>query len=585
MGIFPGFQEFVEEERSKWHVPGIGLAVIKEGEIVFQGGFGRRQEKENLPVTDKTLFAIASASKAFTTMGMALLVDEGKLDWDRPIREYIPWFRMDDLFGSERLTPRDSVCHRSGLPRHDYFWYNSLLGKEEIIRRLPYLKCNKDLRSTFQYNNIMYLLAGYLTGLLAGCEWEEFIVERIFLPLGMEASNLSVEISKEATDYAFPYRYPYLDTDPQLSRLDFRNVDQVGPAASVNTCPADLAQWLLLHVNEGKFKGKKFVSAGNLAEMHKPQIVVEAGEFPELTHLCYGLGWFTQAYRGHEMVFHGGNIDGFTTLVTFMPQKKLGFAVMANLEFTPIPTILALSFYDRLLGLESIDWSERYRKMVLIQKEAKQSKKTKVGAEQRKTTRPSHELKDFIGRFSHPGYGLVEIKMEDGKLVLYYGTLVMPLKHYHYNSFQGEVEFVNMQFLFTFQIDAQGNIASFSAPLEPMVEAIEFKRLPAAELSSQATLEKYVGRYLISLPEGEIEDREGLPNMEMEVELRPNMSLVLTVQGQPPYVLEPHEERKFRLKDLPAEFALEFIADGEGQFNALILIQPQGNIKADRLEG
>ncbi len=583
MGIFEGYHAFVEEHRSKWHVPGLGIAIIKEGEIVFQGGFGYRENSKKLPVTENTVFAIASATKAFTTMGMALLVDEGKLEWDRPIREYLPWFRMADLFATERLTPQDLVCHRSGLPRHDFFWYNSDLSREEIIRRLPHLKGNKDLRSAFQYQNIMYLLAGYLTGILAGTVWEEFIGERIFAPLGMKGSNFSVTKTRKSADYASPYKYPYLENDPKLTAVALRNIDQAGPAGSINSCPADMAKWLLLHINEGKLNDKSLVSGANMSLMHSPQMVVGPGEFPELTHLCYGLGWFTQTYRGHEMVFHGGNIDGFTSLVTFMPQEEMGFAILANLEGTSLPTILALSFYDRLLGLEPVDWHERFHKIVLIQKEAKQTKKVKEGAEKKKNAGPTHELKDFVGRFNHPGYGTIEMKLEEGALKAHYGSLIMPLKHYHYNSFQGEAEFVNMQFLFTFQLDAQGNIISCSAPLEPMVEAIEFKRLPEAKLSEVSTLQKYTGRYLISLPEGEIEDREGLPNMEMEVELRQNMTLVLTVEGQPPYLLEPFEERKFRMKDLPAEFGVEFIADKEGEFNALIVIQPQGNIKADKV--
>jgi CubicO group peptidase (beta-lactamase class C family) len=187
----------VQGMQGDWKVPGVALGVIQDGQILVRAGFGQRDTERHLPVTPQTVFAIGSASKAFTTMALGLLADENQLDWDRPVREYLPTFRLYDAFAGERMTPRDLVTHRSGLPRHDLMWYNSPLSREEIFLRLRYLEPNKDLRSLFQYSNLMFMTAGYLVGELSGGTWESFVERRILEPLGMQATNFSVGVSQQ----------------------------------------------------------------------------------------------------------------------------------------------------------------------------------------------------------------------------------------------------------------------------------------------------------------------------------------------------------------------------------------------------
>jgi CubicO group peptidase (beta-lactamase class C family) len=183
-----GFADFIEGVRSRWNVPGVSVAVVKDGEVIMGEGFGYRDLDRRLPVTTKTIFAIGSSTKAFTTMTFATLVDEGKLDWETPVRSYLPWFAMHDQMATERMTPRDLVTHRSGLPRYDHLWYNNTTStRRDLVRRLRYLAPSADLRTVFQYQNLMYLTAGYLAGEIAGNDWETLVRERIFEPLGMTA--------------------------------------------------------------------------------------------------------------------------------------------------------------------------------------------------------------------------------------------------------------------------------------------------------------------------------------------------------------------------------------------------------------
>ncbi|MEW5901563.1 MAG: serine hydrolase domain-containing protein, partial [Acidobacteriota bacterium] len=183
---------------AEWKVPGMAVAIVKDGQVILAEGYGLKDVKNNLKVTPQTIFAIGSSSKAFTATAMGILTDDGKLDWDKPVREYLPSFKLWDLFASERMTPRDLVCHRSGLPRHDVMWYNSPLSRKELFDRIQYLKPNKDFRANFQYQNLMFMTAGYLVGQLSGSTWEEFTKKKIFEPLGMNDSNFSVEESKKA---------------------------------------------------------------------------------------------------------------------------------------------------------------------------------------------------------------------------------------------------------------------------------------------------------------------------------------------------------------------------------------------------
>jgi CubicO group peptidase (beta-lactamase class C family) len=253
-----------------WQIPGAALAVARAGEVVLTRCFGWRDTAGGLPVTPRTLFAIGSSTKAFSTLALGLLADEGRLDWDAPVRSYLPAFALRDPVASERLTPRDLATHRSGLPRHDLLWYGSPCSREEPVERLRYLAASKDFRAAWQYQNLLYMLAGYLAGHLAGYAWEELVQRRIFDPLGMVASNCSVVRSRGSEDYARPHRA----VGGRVVEMPFRDNDAMAPAGGINSTIGEMGNWLLLHLGRGRHRTERLISEGQVAQMHAPQVVV-----------------------------------------------------------------------------------------------------------------------------------------------------------------------------------------------------------------------------------------------------------------------------------------------------------------------
>ncbi|MEN3335272.1 MAG: hypothetical protein V7641_4637 [Blastocatellia bacterium] len=351
-----GFDEVVTEAMKKFDVPGMAIAIIKDKEVIYSKGFGYRDVEKQLPVTSDTLFAIGSSTKAFTTFVLGTLVDEGKIEWDKPVRNYIPWFKLYDTGASERLTPRDLVTHRSGLPRHDLVWYNNYdASRKWLVERLPYLEPSADLREKFQYNNLMFLTAGYLTEVVTGKTWEEAVRERILLPLGMTHTNFSVADSQKEADAALGYRLPL--KEKKLEKMPFRPITNMGPAGSINSSVNDMSHWVIAHLNGGKYGDKRIANAATVEDMHLAHMTTGAtiGR-PDVSPDDYGMGWFVNTYRGHRRVQHGGNIDGFSANVALFPQDGVGVVVLTNLNGTPLRDLIVNVIADRLMKIEPVDW-------------------------------------------------------------------------------------------------------------------------------------------------------------------------------------------------------------------------------------
>ncbi|HAZ32024.1 MAG TPA: serine hydrolase [Dehalococcoidia bacterium] len=559
-----GFNDFVTATMNEWKVPGLAIAIVKEGKVIFSEGFGLRETEKGLKVTPETIFAIGSSSKAFTTIAMGILVDDGRLNWDRPLRHYLPTFKLYDPLASERMTPRDLITHRSGLPRHDLMWYNTAFSRQEIFNRLQYLAPSKDFRTYFQYQNLMYMTAGYLVGELSGSSWEEFVKERIFNPLEMASSNFSVRESQQTSDFALPYT----EKDDKIMEIPFRNIDVVGPAGSINSSVSSLANWLLLHLGKGRYKQVQIISEGNLNQMHTPQMVIQEmvqslaafTRYDEVGHASYGLGWFVQPYRGHNLIHHGGNIDGFSALVSFMPQQGIGVVVLTNLNGNPLPTIISYNVYDRLLKLDEISWSRRIKEEADRLKEAEAKAKEKSATDRKAETQPSHRLEDYAGSFEHPGYGIISIVMKDDHLELAYNSMPFSLKHYHYDIFEMTYEPFDMRMKVSFLTDVKGNINSLSIPMEASVEEIVFTRIPEKCMTDKSFLEQFTGEY-------ELFDRSIIVSVKGED------MLVLSIPDQPDYELVPYQGAEFTLKGLPG-FSIEFKQDESRVVTEAVLTQP-----------
>jgi CubicO group peptidase (beta-lactamase class C family) len=561
----------VKAEMEQWHVPGLALAIVKDGKVLLAEGFGYRDVKNKQPVTPDTLFAIGSSTKAFTATLLGIAVDEGKLKWDEPVKTYLPGFAMQDEFASERMTPADLVTHQSGLPRHDVLWYNNQFDRKQLFERLKYLQPNEDFREIFQYQNLMFMTAGYLAGDIAGKSWEDLVREKIFQPLGMSSSNLSVDDSKKVSDYALPYRYEDEDEKKkkkgELKEIPFRNIDAIGPAGSINSNIRDMARWTLMNLGAGTFEGKTIISKNQLEEIHAPHIVIRGGiwaqlfTFPETPYTMYGMGWMIQPYRGYRLLHHGGNIDGFSAMVSFMPDEKYGVVILTNLDGNLMVDSFMFEVYDRLLGLKPVDWNSRFKLRYEQFKGAAEESESKEAEILKKAgTKPTHLLSDYVGTYESESYGKVKVSQEGQKLKVSYGELSSPLEHWHFDIFNATEDPVKGTKV-SFLSNVRGDIDRLSMPMEPSVAEIIFTMKAPESMYQLSFLQQFVGEY-------------DLLGLTVTVALSKD-KLTLTVPGQPTYELEPYRGTEFNLKGQPG-YSVRFLA------KEVVFIQPGAVLTAKK---
>ena len=478
-----GFEDDVYTVLQDGKVPGVAVFILKDGNVLLSQGFGKRNVAENLGVTPRTLFPIGSSSKAFTAAAIAMLVEEGKLEWDTPVRHYLPTFKLHDQFATERITVRDLLCHRSGLPRHEFLWYGSSMTRKEMVERLASLEPNVDFRALYQYNNLMYATAGYLIEIVTGQTWEEFVATRIFKPLGMSTSNTAVEVSQHTDDYALPYE----EKKGEIEQAPFYSTFQaMGPAGSISTNLEDIEHWLRFQLNEGKHGETQLLAAEQLAQNHRPHIVIPAGSavpmgtYSEIVNMCYGLGWHISSYRGHRMVEHGGSIDGFMAEVVLLPDEHVAVAILTNRGSTLVPYILAFTACDRLLGAEKTDWNGRLQKDFADLKA--QAEEQLVSMQQAElaipSTSPSHALDAYCGQYENSGYGIVTVSQIEDRLQWTYNDILSSLTHVHYDIFELHFERFEFKTRVSFATSEKGDIESLAVKLEPTVKALVFTRVP-----------------------------------------------------------------------------------------------------------
>lgn len=574
-----GFDAWVEGVMEDWLVPGLGVAVVQDGELVFARGYGKRDLEAGLDADGDTLFAIGSNSKSFTATILGMLVDEGELEWDKPVIEYMPDFRLHDPVATAGLTPRDLVSHTSGLPRHDAVWYGADLTREEIFARLRYLEPSKSFREAFQYQNLMFMTAGLLAERITGQTWEELVEARLFEPLGMERSNFSVDAMAADPNHAVAH----MDVDRVLEKIPFRNIDEIGPAGSINSSPAMMAKYVQFHLDNGKVGDEQLLEEATSRTMQSPQMVMTGpiaarSADPELGAPSYGLGLMVSSYRGHSHVMHGGGIDGFISAMEWLPQDDIGVVVLSNTsgQGGAVTTFVVRNVFDRLLGLEPIDWAGRAAEQRKQAEEMAAKVKAEADAARRQDTSPSHDLADYAGSYEHPAYGRVDVEIEGGALRMSRYDMQAPLEHYHYDIFTVPADLQGPASALAglkarFDYDKAGNVNRLELPLEPAVGDIEFSRIADEAMSEAAFLERLVGEYELAGQVG-------------TVAMKGSDTLTLSLPGQPQYTLVPKQGTSFSLKGLPG-FLVEFkLPEGEGPAQSVVFQQPNGTFTATRKE-
>jgi CubicO group peptidase (beta-lactamase class C family) len=563
--FIPELECLIAEVMEEWKVPGLAVAVVQNGEVAFVRPYGLRDVEVRLKVTADTQFQLMSVSKSFTATGLALLVDERRMDWKKPVREYIPEFRLHDAIASDRVTVRDLLCHHSGLPPHDWIWLPGDLLPAQMLAAMRYLEPSDDIRSTFQYSNLGYLVAGMVAERVSGQSWTEF-TRALTDKLHMEMT-FAVEELAAAADAAVSY---VTEGDTRL-RLKLWPVS-VTAAGGMSTSIASFVNWLRFHLGKGEFEGQRLLSPGLIQELQKPRVHVVTPEFAEYSDVHYGLGFRVHRYRGERVVWHGGGFTGTRTLMMMMPDRGIGVAVLANNGMTPLfaPHILANYVFDRVCGKEPAPWLDRFREGRRQQDVDRQAEK----ASRRPATQPGRDLADYAGDYENPGYGRITISHAEGKLHWAFRGMAEPLAHRHADTFElpeapeSPGRLLRGHLALTFSTDREGNIASVAVPFEPLVKDIAFTRVVAGDCTNPAFRQRCTGTFRAggtTVVVGQDSDGE----------------LTLTIGSKPTYKLRPYQSRTFVLGELE-DYRVEFRLGPDGVVDELVFHQPNGSFVSRR---
>jgi CubicO group peptidase (beta-lactamase class C family) len=482
-----GFPEYVEKLMTQWKVPGMAIGVVKDNKVIIKKGYGYRDVQKALPVTHQTLFGIGSCSKAFTAMAISMLIDDKKFEWDTPVREFMPDFKLYDEYATINATSRDLLYHRTGIRGHNMVKNISSIDRADLFRILRYLEPNKGFREYFQYSNLMYQVAGHIVDRTSGSTYEQFVSERIFKPLGMRNSTISLEEFQKLDNIA----HPYLNFSPRSTfgkvfyNSDYYSIiksynNLIAPSGGIYSCVEDMVEWLKLYLNEGKVGKERIVSARNLRIMHTPTMGIRY--YPnnkEEPLSAYGMGWFIRSYCGNYLLEHGGQLDGYMAHVSFMPFEKIGVVVLTNLYYQHLATIITDNIYHRLLGLEWIDRSEKSLKSLENASKSLEKRTAEFWTNRPKPIEAPHSLEKFAGIYENVGYGRIEVANENNTLrAVFKNMFRIPLRHFNQNIFATESDIWDYNHIkFHFYVNEKNEINRLSIPLESSVDDIVFNRI------------------------------------------------------------------------------------------------------------
>lgn len=414
----------VERTLKTFNVPGIAVAVVKDDKVIHAKGYGVRSIESGKPVDALTLFGIASNSKAFTTAALGILVDEGKLSWDSRVNDIIPEFRLYDPYVTEEFTVRDMLTHRSGLGLgagdlmiwpgpNDYT-------KEEIIHNLRYLKQASDFRTKYDYDNLMYIVAGEVVRRVSGVSWEEFVETRIMQPLGMTNSAASYNRLKDYSNVIDPH----VPVNGVLTVVERHTVDVSNSAGGIYSNITDLSKWVMMHLDDGRYGenlSKQILSGKVHKTIWSPQTIIEVdGPSDYNTHFrSYGLGFGLSDVKGYLQVAHTGELSGMVTQITMLPEMRLGIIVLTNQQSTAAFSAITKTILDSYLNVKGKDRVKEYSDAVTGNQESAKKITDQIWKsieEQQKLNMSKPDHSQFIGTYNDVWFGDVTIGETDGKL-------------------------------------------------------------------------------------------------------------------------------------------------------------------------
>ena len=467
---FRGFDETIEKYIEEWDIPGLAIAIFTDDEIVYMKGFGCKDLESKTPVTEKTLFGIGSVTKGFTSFAAAILVDQGKLDFDVPINDYMPSFRLYTDYLTNNVTVRDVLSHRTGIPGYSSALYYTGATRHEMLYKMRFLEPSYPLRYKFQYNGVFYIVLSAFLEHVGGRTWEDLLTENVLEPLEMDSTFFVVEDAVEAGDLATPYQV----SGGEFKKQSLQWIDITGAAGAIITNVEDLSRWIKLHIKQGEYGGKVIVSKGTFKELIAPTM---ARERSLSQSQVYGLGWHVMNHRGHDLIEHMGNITGFTGYVGFLPNDKIGFAFVMNRNYSSVPFALVREALDRMLGYEKYDWIGFFED-VKKNYYASSGHAETVRAE---NTSPTLPLEYYAGTYENGAYGTITVTAKNNKLAGSYFGEDFAMEHYHYNVFVPDGSMLKNDKL-NFVIDRDGHVQAIGIDLEPEAPGeIVFKRLDREE--------------------------------------------------------------------------------------------------------
>lgn len=450
--ILATLDRYYEKCVQDWDIPGMSVAIVKEGKVIFSKGYGVKEAGKNERPDGNTMYAIASNSKAFTAFILGQLVDEGKCSWDDKAKKFLPWFEVYDPVVSNQVTLRDLLSHRVGLGTFsgDVIWYKSDLTAKDILLRAKHLPPAFGFRAGYGYSNLMYLAAGEVIREITGKSWFENVQERILKPLGMNRTTIYPAALPGFGNVATPHARVN-DKNIPIEYTSWTEIAAMGGLiASVN----DVAQWMILNLNYGKWNDCTLLSASSLNLMwtpHNNRVVDHTRSNDFNSHFNgYGLGWNLRDYHGRLFVGHTGGYDGMISAVSMLPDEKLGVVVLTNGMKSPYMAVTYQTL-DAFIGVnQGKDWSAE----LLERTETREKNDTRIAdrkAAQVLNTRPSLPLDKYTGTYLSDIYGEIRVKLENGQLKLemeHSPELSMTLKHFHYDVFEIQWDYEQAWFQF-----------------------------------------------------------------------------------------------------------------------------------------
>jgi CubicO group peptidase (beta-lactamase class C family) len=535
-----GFDEYMDQTLANWNAPGIGVCVVADNEVVLSQGYGWRDYGEKLPFTPSTLFPIASNTKLFTAVAAGLLVEEGKLSWDRPIRESVPSIKFSSDALDNNVTLRDMLAHRTGIHRHDKVWNKSSFTTQELFDRLRHLQPVEPLRQSFIYNNLMYAGVGHVIELVTGETWQAFVQRRLLDPLGMRDTVFSLEQMLRHSAVAVPYN-ERRDSTELFGIPRTEQMHGASPAGGMISSMTDMARWLRMLMNDGIDGTQQVVPAKVLKETLAPSVALpnalaETRGFRELLNATYGMGRHTAIYRGHLMTYHGGTLDGVHSQVAYLPHERIGVITFvigdhcAVLRDTVVYNIL-----ERMLGLAPTPWNERWLDVMHKFKAGTTAARSKAGADRIPGTQPSHPLEHYAGDYEHPAYGKLHIRLESSALHFQFRGPALPLTHVHYERFDTPDDELQGKWTVNFSTDPLGEVSALHMSLDQAEAAfVRCNELPTPEL-----LALLAGGYTT------------VSGLKWQVMVKDRTQLCLSFPGQPDLPLAAYKHLKFRIPQFP----------------------------------